>query len=253
MKAHIWKCVFKRNRRNILSTNNNSIQGGNMIVRTLLAAIIVFALLFAGCGKKEEDAKTPDVEQPAQTQPSGQQQMQLPKINAAQTAKVIESLDEFTGLVKKFQGKAKPTNPADAQKQTQEILGEVNGLAQKYGFKDGDEYSVCLAAIIQVSMVDKANQSLEQQIAQLPEAQRNSPEMQAQVQNIKDQHKQLKDNFGDDVFKVVRDNDAKINAFIQQQQMMQQQQMQQQQMQQQMQAQGGTPKPAPSAPPQGQP
>jgi len=202
-----------------------------MNIRNLVLVAVVVAVLFAGCGQgtKQETAKNTKQEA-VQTQQTAAQQPQFPKLEAAKVGKAIDALDDFTKLVKDFQKKPKPTTQEEMQAQTQEAMTEMNKMAAKYGFQNGDELGTYIGGIIQYTLIEQSKKAMDSQLASMPDDQKNSPQMQAQIQNFNSQYEAMKKSLGEDVIKIIDKNKDKIQKFIDEQNAIQQ--AQQQKMQQ---------------------
>lgn len=196
--------------------------------KALLTLLVVLALLLSGCGKgkKEESGQTTEQTATAtQAQQSSQQpQMQLPKLEPKKVQKAIDALDDFSKLIKSFQNKPQPSTPEELQKSNEEAMAEIGKLAQRSGFDSAEEQLVYTSTIIQIALLQQAKKSMEAQMPNLPEDQKNSPQMQAQIQNINSQYAQLKNTYSKDIFDIIDKNMDKIDGFIKQQQQLQMQQ-----------------------------
>ena len=182
----------------------------------LAVLVIALALLVSGCGKKkEEQAQTTTDTTMVQ---AGAQQPALPKLDMAKAPKAIECFDEFTKFVEKLAAKPQPKTPDEQKKQGDEALAVANKLAQKYGFADMTELSEYIGIIVQVSISEQMMAEMDK----LPPDQKNSPQAQMQAQSVKTQLEQIKAAYGEGLFKLVHDNSAKIQAFLQKQMALQQ-------------------------------
>ncbi len=207
-----------------------------MNIKKLAPIVVLIAILITGCGKSNKEQKAPNAE-PAKTaaqQPSAQQastkQQQFPKLEAAKVTKAIAALDDFSALVKKFQNKPKPTTQEEMQNQQQEAMTEMGKMATKYGFQNGEELATYINGIIQFTLMEQTKKSMGEQLANMPDEQKNSEQMQSQIQKFNTQYETVKKTLGDDVIKIINKNSAKLDKFIKEQQAIQQ--AQQRQMQQ---------------------
>ena len=202
-----------------------------MNIRNLVLVAVIVSILFAGCGKSEKQETAQTTKQEAMNAQQGTvQQPQFPKLEAGKVAKAIDALEDFTKLVKDFQKKPKPTTQEEMQAQTQEAMTEMNKMAAKYGFQNGDELGTYIGGIIQYTLIEQSKKAMDSQLASMPDDQKNSPQMQAQIQNFNSQYEAMKKSLGEDVIKIIDKNKDKIQKFIDEQNAIQQ--AQQQKMQQ---------------------
>ncbi|MCD6417485.1 hypothetical protein J7M00_01720 [bacterium] len=204
-----------------------------MNIRNLVLVAVIVSILFAGCGKSEKQETAKNTKQEAvqtQAQQTAVQQPQFPKLEAAKVGKAIDALDDFTKLVRDFQKKPKPTTQEEMQAQTQEAMTEMNKMAAKYGFQNGDELGTYIGGIIQYTLIEQSKKAMDSQLASMPDDQKNSPQMQAQIQNFNSQYEAMKKSLGEDVIKIIDKNRDKIQKFLDEQNAIQQ--AQQQKMQQ---------------------
>jgi len=209
-----------------------------MKIRMTVLLLVAIALLLSGCGKGKEEQKTETAEQTAQTT-QGMPQMELPKIETSKLQKAVESLPDFCALIEKFTGMPQPKDQAEAQERTNDMVAQFEGLAKKVGLENAEEYGTYIGVILQIAFGEEEIRNAEQMVAQLPEDQKS--QMQAQIQYMRSQYDLMKANYGDEAFKIIANNRAKVDVFIalqkkiQAQQMAAQQQMQQTQQGQQAQ------------------
>ena len=182
-----------------------------MRLRIFVAVVAGFFILLAGCGKGSK-------EEAGGASQAVSQKPQVPQVEPGKVSKAIAALDEFGRMLAEFRSMPQPKDQKEAQARAEKITAQADRLAHKYGFQDSDELSRYVSVVVQTAILQEAMDNLDAQLAKLPEDQRNSPQVQKNVQNFKTQYRQAREAYGDSVFAIVKNNIARVDSFIRSQQ-----------------------------------
>jgi len=203
-----------------------------MKLRLFGVLLLAFAVLISGCGKSEKKEETvketteqsETAQQPGMTDTSGLE-IEIAKVN-----KAIESLPEVGDKLIELSNE--PNENKNQQQAMDDMLAQLGEVGKKYGFANGQEIISYVDFIVQIASMQMMMNNMDSILNELPDEQKNSPQVQQSIKDLKDKYEEAKKQYGDEVFSVISENQAKINNFFQKMQAMQAKQAQQQAQQQ---------------------
>ncbi|MCD6594228.1 hypothetical protein J7L68_00945 [bacterium] len=180
-----------------------------MKMRSLALVLVILAILIAGCGKGKKEEKT--TEQTTTTTTTSTDTTG-PKIEAGKLSKTIDALSEVGDQLVELN--KNPNKPQNQQEAVTQMMTTMDKVAKKNGLTDGKELISYVDFIVQISSMQSTVENLDSVLEQLPPDQRNSPDVQKSIENLKTKYEDAKKQYGKEVFTIISNNKVKIKAFF---------------------------------------
>ena len=180
------------------------------LFRIVVVGLVAVALL-GGCSKskKSEEAKST-----TQTQTAGAKSDTAGAEQTVQVAKINKTVEALPDVAQKFRELGEKPQPQDQQQAVNDMMMAMDEVAKKHGLSDGQELLAYMDFIVQLSSMQKTMNNLDSILNAMPPDQRNSPQVQQSVQQLKDNYNAIKQKYGDSVLVAVEKNTNKIDKFL---------------------------------------